>query len=79
MDADLFHEENPFKWNKQKLARARQVCARCPVTSECLNDALAMRTTWGMYGGMTYKERMEYRKGTGVVIRKRKRVSSEIA
>lgn len=37
--------------------QAKQVCARCPVVAECLADALDNRTEFGVWGGMTERER----------------------
>lgn len=36
---------------------ARVVCARCPVRLECLVDALDHRIDFGVWGGMTERER----------------------
>lgn len=37
--------------------RAKSVCAGCPVRVECLADALDNRTEFGVWGGMTERER----------------------
>jgi WhiB family redox-sensing transcriptional regulator len=37
--------------------RARQLCAGCPVRSDCLAEALDHRIEWGIWGGMTERER----------------------
>jgi WhiB family transcriptional regulator, redox-sensing transcriptional regulator len=37
--------------------RARAVCSGCPVRSECLAEALDNRIEWGVWGGMTERER----------------------
>lgn len=37
--------------------QVRQVCAGCPVRIECLADALDSNTTFGVWGGMTERER----------------------
>lgn len=36
---------------------ARSVCAGCPVRLECLADALDHRADFGVWGGMTERER----------------------
>jgi WhiB family redox-sensing transcriptional regulator len=36
---------------------ATVVCQRCPVIAECLADALDNRTEFGVWGGMTERER----------------------
>jgi WhiB family redox-sensing transcriptional regulator len=37
--------------------RARLLCSGCPVRSECLAEALDNRIEWGVWGGMTERER----------------------
>lgn len=36
---------------------AKSVCKGCPVVAECLADALDNRTEFGVWGGMTERER----------------------
>lgn len=36
---------------------AKIVCQKCPVVAECLADALDNRTEYGVWGGMTERER----------------------
>ena len=36
---------------------AKLVCRSCPVVAECLADALDSRTDFGVWGGMTERER----------------------
>lgn len=37
--------------------RAKHICGGCPVRVECLADALDNRTEFGVWGGMTERER----------------------
>ena len=37
--------------------RAKQVCTTCPVRTECLADSLDNRVEFGVWGGMTERER----------------------
>jgi WhiB family redox-sensing transcriptional regulator len=37
--------------------KAKAVCQRCPVRTECLADALDNRVEFGVWGGMTERER----------------------
>jgi WhiB family redox-sensing transcriptional regulator len=37
--------------------RAKAVCMGCPVRTECLADALDSRAEFGVWGGMTERER----------------------
>jgi len=36
---------------------AKTVCQKCPVIAECLAEALDNRTEFGVWGGMTERER----------------------
>lgn len=40
-----------FSEELQDIAKAKQVCARCPVMAECLEGALERREPWGVWGG----------------------------
>lgn len=42
--------------------RAKQRCMGCPVRTECLADALDNRVEFGVWGGMTERERRRYRR-----------------
>ena len=44
-------------------AAARAVCAACPVRAACLAHALAYDEPWGMWGGLTARERLAGRLG----------------
>jgi WhiB family redox-sensing transcriptional regulator len=37
--------------------RAKSICLGCPVRAECLADALDNRVEFGVWGGMTERER----------------------
>lgn len=37
--------------------KSKRICNRCPVKQECLGDALDNRIEWGVWGGMTERER----------------------
>lgn len=37
--------------------QAKRVCAGCPVRTECLIEALDNEIEWGVWGGMTERER----------------------
>jgi WhiB family redox-sensing transcriptional regulator len=49
--------------------RAKAVCMGCPVRTECLADALDNRVEFGVWGGMTERERR-------ALLRRRSDVSS---
>lgn len=55
LDVNLFY---PERFSGQPAARAaKEICQTCPVTEECLIEALAVNDVWGIRGGMTPKER----------------------
>jgi WhiB family redox-sensing transcriptional regulator len=58
VDPELFF---PAPGQHGKAARATRVCARCPVRTACLADALATRDEYGIRGGLTPKERQRER------------------
>lgn len=37
--------------------RAKVICGQCPVRTECLAEALDNNIEWGVWGGMTERER----------------------
>jgi WhiB family redox-sensing transcriptional regulator len=39
--------------------QAKRVCQGCPVCAECLAEALDNRIEWGVWGGMTERERRQ--------------------
>lgn len=39
--------------------RAQKICAGCPVKLRCLAEALDNRIEWGVWGGMTERERRQ--------------------
>ena len=49
--------------------KAKLVCSGCPVRTECLAEALDNQIEWGVWGGMTERERR-------AVLRKRPNVVS---
>jgi WhiB family transcriptional regulator, redox-sensing transcriptional regulator len=50
-----------------KLAKA--ICRRCPVSDECLSWALETEQRYGIFGGMSARERRTY-------LRRRRRIDS---
>lgn len=40
--------------------RAKQVCASCPVLTQCRTHALSVREPYGVWGGMTEEERLAH-------------------
>lgn len=59
MDSSFFFhpdgERGPRR--EQRAARAKAICARCPVIEPCRTHALAAREPYGVWGGLTEDER----------------------
>lgn len=64
MDPDVFYPERGGDTRQIKA-----VCAECPVALECLNYALEMRETHGMWGGKSERERRRIRKDMDIPVR----------
>ena len=53
-EATLACQESPelfFAESPTVLARAKALCATCPIRATCLADALAREEPWGVWGG----------------------------
>jgi WhiB family transcriptional regulator, redox-sensing transcriptional regulator len=60
----LCAQVDPDAWFPEEGARSdaiKRVCQRCPVRAECLADALARHDTNGIWGGLSYTERLALR------------------
>ena len=51
---------------RRREAAAKSVCARCPVRNDCLNDALTSDERFGIWGGLTERERRSLARSTRV-------------
>jgi len=61
-DTALFFAPGYFEKRRQKDAReakAKAICARCPVRDPCLDYALRVREGHGVWGGMNELERRQ--------------------
>ena len=59
-DAALFFAPNEIELREQREERersAKAICARCPVSVECLAYALRTREPYGIWGGLSEAER----------------------
>ena len=61
VDANLFY---PERGDYAAVMAAKAICAGCPVTEQCLEDSAGEKD--GIFGGMSGRERREYRKVHGV-------------
>jgi len=60
-DPDLFFPVSSQGPGRLQEQRAKEVCARCPVSRECLAWALAHEQVAGVWGGLTEEERRAHR------------------
>ncbi|EHK88024.1 WhiB family transcriptional regulator [Saccharomonospora azurea] len=58
-DPELFFPVSNMGPGAQQTARAKAVCARCPVRAECLSYALDNGLDHGIFGGLTEHERRD--------------------
>lgn len=58
-DPDMFFPEG----QGASAAEAKRLCALCPVRSECLTYAFDHRERYGVWGGLTDKQRRRLRRG----------------
>ena len=59
-DAEIFFPPTTFEHKPEREARearAKAICQRCPVRSECLDWALETREPHGVWGGYSESER----------------------
>lgn len=54
---DFYGVNNDQAMSRREVARAKAICADCPVRQPCLADALRRDDEWGVWGGYTPKER----------------------
>jgi len=52
-----------FPGRGESAGPARQVCAQCPVRQPCLDYAISNRIAYGIWGGLTERERRALRSG----------------
>lgn len=65
-DPELFYPFTGGQVGEDLIERAKSVCRRCPVTEECLADALQARDRWGVWGGRDSTEREKMLRASAV-------------
>lgn len=62
MDTALFFPSGKGRHPRGFLDEVKQCCQECPVREECLKFAMNNELPYGIYGGLTAKERKELSK-----------------
>jgi WhiB family transcriptional regulator, redox-sensing transcriptional regulator len=63
VDPEVFY---PDEEDEHGAELAKQICYSCPVREVCLEHAIGVREKWGIWGGLTARERRR-------IIRRRRR------
>jgi WhiB family redox-sensing transcriptional regulator len=69
-DSALCAETDPeafFPDANRSAAPAKRICAECPVKAECLDYALQTNQWYGVWGGMSVRERAALKRAEGGV------------
>ena len=62
VDPDLWYPENSSpSWE------AKRLCRNCPVVTECLDYALDNKEMFGIWGGLSPRERQRVRRENGTI------------
>lgn len=61
-DPDLFFPISSTGPAERQIARAKTICAGCPVRRECLEFALSHNQIYGIWGGTTAEDRQRERR-----------------
>lgn len=76
VSTDLWMEEavcatvDPELWYPEKggsTQEAKFLCSRCPVAARCLEYALANQEVWGVWGGLSGRERRSLKRGQPLI------------
>jgi WhiB family transcriptional regulator, redox-sensing transcriptional regulator len=64
MDAQLFFGPDGERGQEREIreAKAKAICALCPVRAQCLDYALKNSIKQGIWGGLNYEERARERR-----------------
>jgi WhiB family redox-sensing transcriptional regulator len=60
-----------FPEKEEDCNQGRQYCERCPVRQQCLDYAIHQEIHFGLWGGLTYRERERYKRNPAAFIAKK--------
>lgn len=55
---------SPTAMSHKARKLAKEMCLRCPLKSQCLDYALEAKEMGGIWGGLTYRERLSIKRET---------------
>ena len=61
VDREIFFPEKAQK-NQVHISQVKAICVACPIRTRCLQFALDEQQQYGIWGGLSYKERRELQK-----------------
>ncbi|WP_020580166.1 WhiB family transcriptional regulator [Actinopolymorpha alba] len=64
---DLFYPDERGPDPDGRRSPAKAICRRCPVRRDCLSDALNRDDEYGIWGGLTPRERRNLKKSKEIV------------
>lgn len=64
-DPELFFPVSNGSACSDQIAEAKGICARCPVRTTCLSEALSTGQDFGIWGVMTEVERRNFKRREG--------------
>lgn len=67
-----FYPEMGVKGAAKQVREIKQICKQCSVILECLDFAIENEENFGIWGGMTPKERSRIRRQKGVLTKETK-------
>lgn len=57
VEPDVMFPDESLPNDHPDVHEAKRVCRRCPIAAACLETALNRHEPWGVWGGLTAKER----------------------
>lgn len=65
-DVEVFFPEDASpRITRGQIKEAKAICGRCPVVAQCLTWAVETRERYGVWGGLTTRERDAMRRRAG--------------
>jgi len=58
-------QADPEAWfpeKGEKVSQAKKICQACPIRNQCLEYALETNEVFGIWGGLTYKQRLRLKR-----------------